>query len=58
MGGKLRHREILWPINHGILLARLARKAKDKRILKLIRLYLRSGLMVRGVKIQTQEGIP
>jgi group II intron reverse transcriptase/maturase len=44
-------------INHDMLLARVSRKVKYKRILKLIRLYLQSGVMVNGVKIQTQEGI-
>jgi len=41
-----------------MLMARVARKAKDKRILKLIRLYLQSGVMVKGVKVQTEEGTP
>jgi len=45
-------------INHDMLMARVARKLKDKRILKLIRLYLQSGVMVNGVKVQTQEGTP
>jgi RNA-directed DNA polymerase len=38
-------------------MARVARKVKDKRILKLIYLYLQSGVMVNGVKVQTGEGI-
>jgi len=41
-----------------MLMARVARKAKDKRILKLIRLYLQSGVMVNGVKVQTGKGTP
>jgi len=45
-------------INHDRLMARVARKVKDKRILTLIRLYLHSGVMVNGVKIQTEEGTP
>jgi group II intron reverse transcriptase/maturase len=45
-------------INHDMLMARVARKIKDKRILKLIRLYLQSGVMVNGIKVQTGEGTP
>jgi len=39
-----------------MLMARIVRKVKDKRILKLIRFYLQSGVMINGVKISTQEG--
>ena len=45
-------------ISHDMLMARVDRKIKDKRILKLIRLYLQSGVIVNGVKVQTKEGTP
>lgn len=37
-------------------MARVTRKVKDKRILRLIRCYLQSGVMVNGVKMLTKEG--
>ena len=45
-------------INHDILMGRIARKISDKRILKLIRLYLQAGIMVNGVVIERHEGTP
>ncbi|WP_126428278.1 group II intron reverse transcriptase/maturase [Brevibacillus marinus] len=45
-------------VNHDILMSRVARKVKDKRLLKLIRAYLQSGVMVNGVCVTTEEGTP
>jgi group II intron reverse transcriptase/maturase len=42
-------------VNHDMLMARVAREVKDKRVLKLIRAYLESGVMVNGV-VGTEEG--
>ncbi|KOP65381.1 DNA polymerase [Bacillus sp. FJAT-18019] len=45
-------------VNHDILMARIARKVTDKRILKLIRAYLSAGTMEGGVCQKTDEGTP
>jgi group II intron reverse transcriptase/maturase len=45
-------------VNHDRLVARVARKVKDTRVLGLIRKYLESGVMVNGVVVETTEGTP
>ena len=45
-------------VNHDMLMARVARKVKDKRLLLLIRRYLQSGLMKDGLESQRREGTP
>jgi RNA-directed DNA polymerase len=45
-------------VNHDMLMARVARVVKDKRVLRLIRRYLESGVMVNGVVLDTEEGTP
>lgn len=45
-------------VNHDMLMARIARKVKDKKILLLIRSYLQSGVMQDGLESQRQEGTP
>jgi RNA-directed DNA polymerase len=45
-------------VNHDKLMNLLSRKITDRRILKLIGLYLRSGIMSDGVVSQRTEGTP
>jgi group II intron reverse transcriptase/maturase len=45
-------------VNHDILMGRLARRIKDKRMLRLIRRYLEAGVMAQGVVIERWEGTP
>lgn len=45
-------------VNHDELMARVARKVKDRRMLKLIRRYLESGIMQQGLVEPRSEGTP
>ena len=45
-------------VNHNILMRKLEKKIKDKRLLKLIRKYLESGVLINGIKVSSEEGTP
>ena len=45
-------------VNHDVLMARLARRIGDKRLLKIIRAFLNAGMMQGGVVIERHEGTP
>jgi len=45
-------------VNHDILMARLARRIADKRLLHIVRRFLQAGMMHEGVCVERYEGTP
>lgn len=45
-------------VNHDILMNRISKRIEDKRVLKLTRLYLQSGIMLNGIVVRSEEGTP
>jgi RNA-directed DNA polymerase len=45
-------------VNHDRLMARVKAEVKDKRVLRLVNAYLKAGVMVNGVVVETKEGTP
>jgi RNA-directed DNA polymerase len=45
-------------VQHDVLMNRIARRVKDKRVLKLIRAFLNAGMMENGLVKPTEEGVP
>ncbi len=45
-------------VNHDVLMERLSRRIADRRVLRLIRRYLRAGIMADGVAVERHEGTP
>jgi RNA-directed DNA polymerase len=43
-------------VNHDILMGKISKKVKDKSVLKLIRRYLQSGIMIEGIATQREKG--
>jgi len=45
-------------VNHDVLMGRLARRIRDKRLLRIIRRFLSAGIMRQGVVMERYEGTP
>jgi RNA-directed DNA polymerase len=45
-------------VNHDVLMSRLAKRIKDKRLLRIIRRFLVAGMMKQGICIERHEGLP
>ena len=45
-------------VNHDMVLARVARRVADKRLLRLIRAYVDADVMVDGVRVPVEAGTP
>jgi RNA-directed DNA polymerase len=45
-------------VNHDLLMARIAKKVRDKKVLRLIRRYLQAGIMKDGVVWDRDKGTP
>jgi group II intron reverse transcriptase/maturase len=45
-------------VNHDKLMYLISKEVTDKRLLKLIRAYLRAGIMDNGIKVKSLEGTP
>jgi group II intron reverse transcriptase/maturase len=45
-------------VNHDVLMARLAKRVEDKRLLRVIRRYLEAGILADGMVVVRHEGTP
>lgn len=45
-------------VHHDRLMARMKRTVTDKRVLRLVNAYLKAGVMVNGIVVETHEGTP
>jgi len=51
-------RDFFWSLEPGLLLGLVARRISDRRVLRLIRQWMRAGVMEDGVTISSATGVP
>ena len=42
-------------VNYDILVRKLEKRIKDQRLIKLIRKYLESGVLINGIKVSSED---
>ena len=45
-------------LNHELLMNMVREEVHDKRVTELIKKFLKSGVMINGLKVKTEEGSP
>ena len=58
MGSRYGFRKFFDKVNHDILVRKLEKRIKDQRLIKLIRKYLESGVLINGIKVSSEKGTP
>ena len=58
MGGGCGPGEVFRPVNHDVLMGRLAKRIEDKAMLRILRRYLEAGVMANGVVMERHMGTP
>ncbi len=50
--------KFFYRVTHDILIDRLSKRIHDAGVIRLVRAYLNSGIMINGVVLEREEGMP